>query len=103
LINITKVQIHVYRPKTKSNVKAFADIIMDDAFIVRGLVVVTDANGTHYVNMPNRLKKNGDRRDIAHPITEKCRQLVEKTVLDEYEKVLNGMEKSDGTEGQSEV
>ena len=94
-MNITKVQIHINKKRDDGPVKAWADIIIDDEFIVRGLVVIEAADSTHYVNMPNKVKKDPSnksgkelRMDIAHPITEECRQYIEGTVLDEYEAVL---------------
>ena len=93
-MNITKVQIHLNR-KPAANPKAWADIIIDNEFIVRGLVIIESADAIHYVNMPNKVKKvHGSREedtqriDIAHPITEDCRRYIEDTVLDEYEAFL---------------
>lgn len=88
MIRITKVQIHLF-DSDKSAVRAFADIILDDEFIVRGLVVVEGDDHIHYVNMPNRKRRDGTRQDVAHPINEECRKYIENTVLDEYEKVAN--------------
>jgi len=41
-MNITKVQIHINRGTT-SKVKAWADIIIDGEFIVKGLAIREDA------------------------------------------------------------
>ena len=88
-MNITKVQIHLHR-KNESPVKAFVDIILDNEFIVRGLVIVKGDNDVYYVNMPNR-ERDGTRQDIAHPITESCRRYIEDTVLNEYVALLKSM------------
>jgi stage V sporulation protein G len=96
-MNITKVQIHLHR-KNESPVKAFVDIILDNEFIVRGLVIVKDDKDTYYVNMPNR-ERNGTRQDVAHPITESCRRYIEDTVLNEYESLLKSMGYEIGTDG----
>jgi DNA-binding cell septation regulator SpoVG len=91
-MEITKVQVHIVRdnPELKTKVKAFCDIILDDIFIVKGLAVREDHEGYSFVTMPYRMK-DGVRIDIAHPIKEKCRQQIEKAVLDEYENALNKM------------
>lgn len=97
MINITKVQIHLVRGEPTNKVKAFADIILDDEFIVKGLAIrehtSTNPDDEYcFVTMPYRIKTtNHDevRQDVAHPITETCRQYIEKVVLDEYENVLN--------------
>lgn len=87
-MNITKVQIHLNKNPTAA-VRAWADIIIDNDFIVRNLIIVKAKDDTHYVNMPNKELESGHRLDVAHPINEPCRQYVEKTVLDAYENLLN--------------
>ena len=85
-MNITRVQVHVMDQPNK--IKAFADIIIDDEFIVRGLAIREDHEGFAFVTMPYKIK-NETRFDIAHPINEPCRKYIEGKVLDEYERVLN--------------
>lgn len=94
-MDITKVQIHINRGTT-SKVKAWADIIIDGEFIVKGLAIREDAkDGYYYVTMPYKVKEGRPgqpikdlRADIAHPINEGCRKYIEDTVLDEYDSVL---------------
>ena len=98
MLNITAVQMHVLRNQI-GPVKAFADMIIDDCFIVRKLVVKEElATGIHFVAMPNRKNRTGVWQDIAHPINEAVRVQIENKVLDEYERVLNELAES----GQSE-
>ena len=109
-MNITKVQIHLNRKSSPTNPKAWADIIIDNEFIVRGLVVIeATTDGTHYVNMPNKVMgtktKGIDRQrvDIAHPITEDCRRYIENTVLDEYEAVLEKVQAIRDAKGEEKA
>ncbi len=37
--------------------------------------------------MPSKRKKNGDFKDIAHPLNRETRERMEKRILEEYEKV----------------
>lgn len=94
-MNITQVQIHLNRGDPPK-VKAWADIIIDHEFIVKGLTIREDAKeGYCFVTMPYKMRvTNHDevRQDIAHPITEPCRKYIEDKVLDEYEAILNKME-----------
>jgi DNA-binding cell septation regulator SpoVG len=85
-MNITRVQVHVM--DQPNSVKAFADIIIDDEFIVRGLAIREDREGYAFVTMPYKIK-NETRFDVAHPINEPCRKYIEGKVIDEYERVLN--------------
>ena len=103
-MNITKVQIHLNHGTT-SKVKAWADIILDDEFIIKGLAIREDAReGYHFVTMPNKILKNSKndegvmlRQDIAHPIRESCRKYIEDEVIDEYEEVLNKIQENRST------
>lgn len=89
-MEITKVQIHINKNENMP-VKAFADIIIDNEFIVRGLGILKGREDIFYVTMPNKTRTDGSRQDVAHPISEDCRRYIENTVLDEYERVLNLM------------
>ena len=92
-MNITRVQVHLLRGDPTNKVKAYADIIIDDEFIVRGLAIREDQEGFSFVTMPYRMKEipgsTPQRMDMAHPINEPCRRYIEGKVLDEYENVLN--------------
>ncbi|MBE3143812.1 MAG: septation protein SpoVG family protein [Planctomycetes bacterium] len=90
-MNITKVQVHINRNKSNSIV-AWADIIIDDDFIVKGLQIREDHEGYAFVTMPFRLKEvrgSEIRQDVAHPIKESCRRDIQTKVLDAYEETLN--------------
>lgn len=90
-MNITRVQVHINRSQ-ENPVKAWADIVIDDEFIVKGLQIRLDNEGYAFVTMPFRVKEiNNDqvRLDIAHPIKESCRRFIQDKVLDAYEDVLN--------------
>lgn len=61
----------------------FANIILDDTFVVRGLKIIRGMD-RHFVAMPSRRKRDGSFADIAHPITMDFREKMEKAVLDAY-------------------
>ena len=82
-MNITKVQIHINAPD--NNVKAFADIIVDNEFIIKGLAIRLDREEFAFVTMPYRTRNDGTRMDTAHPLNEPCRRYIEDKVLDAYE------------------
>ena len=95
-MNITRVQIHILRGDPTNKVKAYADILLDDEFIIKGLAVREDQEGYTFVTMPYRMVE-GTRLDIAHPLKESCRQYIETRVLDEYEVVLNKITSAKGS------
>lgn len=84
-MEVTEVRIS---PAKGGKVRAFASVIFDDCFIVNDLRVIEGRDGQVFVTMPGRKTRNGQMRDIAHPLNSETRQLVEDKVLAEYESAL---------------
>ncbi len=88
-MEITEVRLTL---RGEERLKAFVSITFDDAFVVRGLKVI-DGNTGLFVAMPSRRRKDGEFRDIAHPINNSTRQMIEDAVMAEYRRQLEaGME-----------
>jgi stage V sporulation protein G len=83
-MEITEVRLTL---RQEERLKAFVSITFDNAFVVRGLKVI-DGNTGIFVAMPSRRRKDGEFRDIAHPINNATRQMIEDAVLAEYERQL---------------
>jgi len=83
-MEITEVRLTL---RHEERLKAFVSITFDNAFVVRGLKVI-DGNTGLFVAMPSRRRKDGEFRDIAHPINNETRQMIEDAVLAEYERQL---------------
>jgi stage V sporulation protein G len=62
--------------------------VIDDCFIVNDLRVVEGREGECFVQMPARKARNGQMRDIAHPLKSDTRREIEECVLAEYEKAV---------------
>jgi stage V sporulation protein G len=84
-MEITEVRITL---TNEEKLKAFANITFDNAFVVRGLKVISGAKG-YFVSMPSRRRKDGTFQDLAHPVTDEMRKKIEERVLDAYENELN--------------
>ncbi len=84
-MEITEVRISL---RNEDKLKAFASITLDNCFVVRGLKVINGSQG-YFVSMPSRRHKDGTYRDIAHPINNDMRKLIEDRVLDSFEAELN--------------
>ena len=63
--------------------KGYATIIFDNAFIVRDLKIIDGNNGL-FVAMPNKKAKNGTYRDIAHPLNQEMRDILEQKIIQKY-------------------
>lgn len=82
-LEITGITI---RPYTAGDdkLKAFASIILNNAFIIKDLKIIEGNNG-RFVAMPSRRGKDGIFRDVAHPLNQETREVVERAVLSAYE------------------
>lgn len=80
-MEITEVRITL---RDEEKLKAFANVTFDDAFVVRGLKVINGTNG-YFVSMPSRKRPDGTYQDIAHPINNEMRRVIEDAVLGAYE------------------
>lgn len=82
-IEITGVTIRPFSGGD-DKLKAFASIILNNAFIIKDLKIIEGNNG-RFVAMPSRRGKDGIFRDVAHPLNQDTRDYVEKTILVAYE------------------
>ena len=83
-MNITDVKVFIRESK---QLKAFVNIVFDDAFIVRNIKVIEGENGL-FVAMPSRRISTGEYRDIAHPINTETRTEIENIIIKKYKEVL---------------
>ena len=83
-MNITEVRIHL---RNEDRLKAFATVTFDGVFVVHNMKVVSGNNGL-IVCMPSRKIKDGSYKDIAHPITNDFRHMLEQVILKTYSEEL---------------
>ncbi len=83
-MEITEVRI-ILRDEVK--LRGFANVTFDNAFVVRGMKIISGTKG-YFVSMPSRKRPDGTHQDVAHPINNETRRMIEDTVLDAYEKEL---------------
>jgi len=88
-MNVTEVRISP--SKGGGKIRAFASIVIDDCFIVNDLRVVEGREGQLFVTMPARKTRNGQMRDIAHPLNGETRQEIEQRVLTEFEQAVKNL------------
>ncbi len=80
-MQITEVRISI---QNSGKLKAFANITLDNAFVVRGLKIIEGAQGV-FVAMPSRKRSNNIYQDTAHPVNNDMRQHIEDRVLAAFE------------------
>ena len=84
-MNITDVRVR--KVLTEGKMKAIVSVTLDDAFVIHDVKVVDGQNGL-FVAMPSRKTPTGEFRDIAHPISQESRDLLQSKVLEKYEEAL---------------
>jgi stage V sporulation protein G len=86
-IDMEITEVKVFPVKDNDKLKAYASIVFDDSFVIRDIRIITGTNGL-FVAMPSRKKKDGTFKDTAHPLNMETRDLIEKTILKSYKKVI---------------
>ena len=79
--------VRVRKINTEGRMKAIVSITLDDEFVIHDVRVVEGNNGL-FVAMPSRKTRDGEFRDIAHPINSETRERMQKAVLEAYERQL---------------
>jgi len=83
-VEITEVRVF---PVDEDKLKAFASIVIDDVFLISDIKIIDGKHG-RFLSMPSTRRKNGTFRDIAHPLNNETRRLIEEKVFSRYDEVL---------------
>ncbi|RKX27560.1 MAG: hypothetical protein DRP46_09790 [Candidatus Zixiibacteriota bacterium] len=83
-MEITEVRIILHQER---KLKGFANVTFDDMFVVRGIKIIEGSKG-FFISMPSRKRPDGTYHDVAHPVNNDARRLLESTILAAYEEEL---------------
>lgn len=86
-MNITEVKVF---PVNEDRLKAYVSITIDDCFVVRDLKVIEGTGGL-FVAMPSKKRKDGQFKDVAHPLNQETRDHIEQKVFEAYEAEIKAM------------
>ncbi|OGF44983.1 MAG: septation protein SpoVG [Candidatus Firestonebacteria bacterium RIFOXYC2_FULL_39_67] len=86
-MEITEVKLHL---RNEEKLKAYATITIDDCFVIRDLKVIQGNTGM-FISMPSRKKPDGSFKDIAHPLNNETRIMIENRILQAYKDSLAGL------------
>lgn len=87
-MKITEVKVYPAKANgSGKKLKAYATIVFEDSFIVRDLKIIEGNKGL-FVSMPSRRLKDGRFKDVAHPVKPEMREMIEQSVIQEYNKLL---------------
>lgn len=85
-MEITDVRVF---PVRDEKVRAFVSIVFDRCFMVNDIKVIQGKEDL-FVSMPSRKRKNGEFKDVAHPLNAETRKWVEERILGAYRAHLAG-------------
>ena len=83
-MKVTSVKVKKIE-KENSRMKGIVEILLDDMIAIHDIRIISGDNGL-FVAMPSRKTPTGDYRDIVHPISQEARDIIEKAIVEEYNK-----------------
>lgn len=89
-MEITEVKVF---PVNEDRLKAYVSITIDGCFVIRDLKIIEGNNGL-FVAMPSKKRKDGQFKDIAHPLNQETRDMIERMVFEAYEAEIRSMGES---------
>lgn len=85
MMDITDVRVK--KINSEGKIRAIASITIDNAFVVRDIRVIEGQNGL-FIAMPNKKLPDGEYRDVAHPITQEARNIIQQAILAAYDEAV---------------
>lgn len=86
-MKITEVKVF---PVNEERLKAYVTITIDGVFVVRDLKIIKGNEGL-FVAMPSKKRKDGQFKDIAHPLNQETRSEIERAVFEAFENEIKSM------------
>lgn len=79
--------VRVRKIAKEGRMKAIVSITLDEEFVVHDIKVIEGDKGL-FIAMPSKRTADGEYKDIAHPINSSARDVIQKVILESYEKAL---------------
>ena len=83
-MEITEVRVRLVK-KEDGKLKAIASITIDGCFVIHDVKIIEGTDG-YFIAMPSKRTPEGEYKDIVHPLNSATREIISKTVLQEFEK-----------------
>jgi len=74
----------LYRVENDSSLKAFADVIVDEQVLIKGIRVVSAKDDSLFVSMPKQKGKEGRWYETVSLLSEEAKQEMSERVLEAY-------------------
>ena len=79
----TKIEVVNLRRLDNGKIKAFADIMLDDTYVVKGFRVVEGSEGL-FVGFPQQNGKNGKWYDVFQAVNDEAKSRLSEIVMTSY-------------------
>ena len=88
-IKITDVKI--FKIKQRGALLGYANIVLNNSFIIRGIKILESKKNGRFVAMPSRRLREEKRayRDLCHPINQETRKIITATIIKAYDELEN--------------
>ncbi len=80
-----KIEVKIFPAKSDSKIKAFANIVIEDAIKIEGFKIIDGAKGL-FVGMPSTKDAKGNFKDLVYPISNEARKMLVDKILASYNK-----------------
>ena len=86
--------IRIFKARRKGAVLAYANVILDGKFIIRGITLVETEKNGRFISMPSRRLRNGESsyRDVCHPLNSDVRTELTEKIFAAYDEFIESEE-----------
>ena len=81
-MNISDIRIRKVE-NDENKLRGIASITIDDCFVIHDIKII-EGKESLFIAMPSRKTKEGEYKDIAHPINSETRQMLSDAILKAY-------------------
>ena len=87
--------IRIFEAKQRGAVLAYANVILDDCFIIRGITLLETKEHGRFISMPSRRLRNEEKsyRDICHPLNSNIRKELTDDIFEAYDTFITNKNK----------
>ncbi|MFW5742020.1 MAG: septation regulator SpoVG [Spirochaetota bacterium] len=94
--------IRVRKVDNQGKLKAYVTVTFDACFVVHNVKVIEGADRV-FIAMPSRKTKNGEFKDVAHPITSEFRNVLQDRIVGAYEAEEDPVPRSEGVDATGDA
>lgn len=86
--------VRIFKARRKGVVLAYANVILDGKFIIRGIALVETEKNRRFISMPSRRLRTGERsyRDVCHPLNSDVRTELTEKIFAAYDELIESEE-----------